>query len=134
MADKAIQLEVVTPGKIVLKDEVDFIVAPGSLGELGILPDHAPIITSLEIGVAKIKKANQETLMAISGGFLEVKNNKATILADTAETAEEIDASRARAARERAEDRINSKKDDVDMARAEAALKRALTRLKVSGK
>lgn len=134
MADKAIQLEVVTPEKIVLQEEVDFVVAPGSEGFLGILPDHAPIITSLAIGVAKIKKGNEETLMAVSGGFLEVKNNVATILADTAEKPDEIDVNRAKAAKERAEQRLASQTADIDVARAEAALKRALSRIQASGK
>ena len=133
MADKAIQLEVVTPEKIVLQEEVDLVVAPGSEGYLGILADHAPIITSLEIGVAKIKKGNEEILMALSGGFLEVKDNKATILADTAERSNEIDINRAKSAKERAEQRLTAKSADVDLDRAEVALRRAVSRLKASG-
>lgn len=133
MADKTIKLEVVTPERIVFNDEAESIVVPGSEGYLGIMANHAPIITSLKIGVVQIIKGNQETKLALSGGFLEVNNNKATILADTAERDEEIDVQRAKGAKERAEQRILEKQADTDIRRAEVALQRAMARLKATG-
>lgn len=133
MADKTIKLEVVTPERIVYSDEAESIVVPGSEGYLGIMANHAPIITSLKIGVVQIIKDNKETKMALSGGFLEVNNNKATILADTAEIDEEIDVQRAKDAKERAQQRINEKKADTDLKRAEIALHRAMARLQATG-
>lgn len=133
MADKTIKLEVVTPERIVFSDEAESIVVPGSEGYLGIMASHAPIITSLKIGVVQIIKDNKETRMALSGGFLEVNNNKATILADTAERDEEIDVQRAKDAKERAEKRIEEKQADTDIRRAEVALHRAIARLKATG-
>lgn len=130
---KTIRLEIVTPAKKVFSEDVSFIVAPGSLGELGILPDHAPLVSSLTIGVLRYKQDDQEYKVAISGGFLEVKNNKAVVLATTAERPEDIDAERAQEAKKRAEDRL-ANKGEIDVTRAEAALKRAINRLKVVGR
>ncbi|MHB8172379.1 MAG: F0F1 ATP synthase subunit epsilon [Thermincolia bacterium] len=130
----AIRLEIVTPERVVFSEDVDFIVAPGSDGYLGVLANHAPLITSLEIGELRAKQGNQEMKMAISGGFFEVKSNKAVVLADSAEKATEIDLDRARRAKERAEQRLAAKTADVDLTRVEAALKRALIRIKVAGK
>ena len=132
MADKTIKLEIVTPEKKVFSEEVEFVTAPGAEGLLGILPEHAPLITSLATGVIKVKQDGKELFIASSSGFMEVKNNKITILVDTAEKPEEIDVARAKAAKERAEQRLTLKVDDMDQARAEAALKRAVTRLQVA--
>lgn len=132
MADKTIKLEIVTPEKKVFSEEVEFVTAPGAEGLLGILPEHAPLITSLTTGIIKVKQDGKETFIASSSGFMEVKNNKITILVDTAEKSEDIDVARAKAAKERAEQRLTAKIEDVDLARAEAALKRALTRLQVA--
>lgn len=132
MADKTIKLEIVTPEKKVFSEEVEFVTAPGAEGLLGILPEHAPLITSLTTGIIKVKQDGKETFIASSSGFMEVKNNKITILVDTAEKSEDIDVARAKAAKERAEQRLTAKTEDVDLARAEAALKRALTRLQVA--
>ncbi len=134
MADKSIKLDIVTPERIVYSQDVDFIVAPGSEGQLGVLPGHAALITSLDIGILKVKANEKEEQLAISGGFFEVKDNKAVVLADTAERAEDIDVTRAVKAKERAEQRLAAKACEIDYLRAEAALKRAMTRLKVSGK
>jgi F-type H+-transporting ATPase subunit epsilon len=110
------------------------VVAPGIDGQLGILPHHAPLMTALTFGELAIHKAGAEdAFIAIGGGFMEVGPDHVTILADSAERAEEIDEERAEAARERAEQVMAQKhRDDVDLARAEAALRRSILRLKVA--
>lgn len=118
---------------MVYKQEVESFVVPGALGYMGILPGHAPIISALNIGVLKIKKAGSEEKLAISGGFLEVANNKAVVIAETAEKAEDIELSRAQAAKDRAEQRLK-KLSEVDVARAELALKRAVARINAAEK
>ncbi|NLT94374.1 MAG: F0F1 ATP synthase subunit epsilon [Clostridia bacterium] len=132
MAGKTLRLEVVTPERMVLSEEIVSLIVPAIEGYMGILPNHAPIISGLEPGVVKYKVDGNYKKMAISGGFLEVSDNKATILANTAELAEEIDVKRAQAAKERAEKRLHDK-GDIDVLRAELALKRALARLKAAG-
>ena len=132
MAGNTLKLEVVTPERKVLSEEIVSLIVPAIEGYLGILPNHAPIISGLEPGVIKYKVGGDYKKMAISGGFLEVSANKASILANTAELAEEIDVQRAQAAKERAEQRLQNKRD-IDVLRAELALKRALARLKAKG-
>jgi F-type H+-transporting ATPase subunit epsilon len=132
MAGNTLKLEVVTPERKVLSEEIVSLIVPAIEGYLGILPNHAPIISGLEPGVIKYKVGGNYKKMAISGGFLEVSANKASILANTAELAEEIDVQRAQAAKERAEQRLQNK-SDIDVLRAELALKRALARLKAVG-
>jgi F-type H+-transporting ATPase subunit epsilon len=127
-----LNLEIVTAERLVYSDEVNAVVAPGVVGQLGILPNHAPLMTMLEPGELLIRKNGQETYLAISGGFLEVLENKVVILADTAERADEIDITRAEEAKRRAQERLEQHQLGVDMIRAEAALKRSLTRLKVA--
>ncbi len=127
-----IKLDVVTAERVVYSEDVDVVVAPGIVGELGILPRHAPLMTTLEVGELRVKKGGDEFSLVISGGFLEVRPDRIIVLADVAERAEEIDVARAEAAKRRAEERIASHAPGVDMARAEAALHRALVRLKVS--
>ena len=128
------QLEIVTAERLVYSDEVNGVVAPGIEGELGILPHHAPLLTILEPGELRILKGGGEDIfMAVSGGFLEVMANRVVVLADTAETPEEIDAERARASQDRARKRLGESSPDLDMARAKASLARALTRIKVAG-
>jgi F-type H+-transporting ATPase subunit epsilon len=134
MAEKSIKLEIVTPERIVYSQEADFIVAPGSDGQLGVLPGHAALITSLDIGILKIKANDKEEKLAISGGFFEIKENKAVVLAETAERSEDIDITRAIQAKERAEQRLATKEADTDLLRAEASLKRAMTRLRAVDK
>lgn len=126
---ETILLEIVSPLKLVYKHEVESLVVPGSLGQMGILPHHAAIVSGLEIGVVKVKVDGTEFKMAISGGFLEVANNKAVILAETAETEEEIDLKRAEEAKTRAEMRLSKQISETDIQRAELALKRALARI-----
>lgn len=128
------KFEVVTPERVVLKEEVEFVLAPGNEGLLGILPHHAALLSGLNIGVVKYRQNGEDSLMAISGGFIEVVDNKVVILADAAEKGEEIDVQRALAAKERAEQRLRDKTEGIDVLRAEMALKRALTRLTAAGK
>ncbi|WP_368293390.1 F0F1 ATP synthase subunit epsilon [Dehalobacter sp. TBBPA1] len=125
---------VVAPAGEVLNTEVEFILAPGAEGELGILANHSPLIANLVIGVVRYTQNGKVEKMAIGGGFLEVVQNKATILADTAELAESIDVARAEAAKERAEKRLGEKQAETDIIRAEVALKRAVTRLRATEK
>ena len=134
------RLEIVTAEKIVYSDEVDVVVAPGIEGQLGILAHHAPLMTMLQPGELIVKKDRDEVCMAITGGFLEVRPDKVVILADAAEKAEEIDISRAEAARCKAIEAVGkpgievakAAQQQVDLSLAEAALKRALVRLKVA--
>lgn len=130
-------LEVVTPERPILSDEVTELVAPGSEGYFGVLPGHIPFITTLTIGELTYWKGRDERHLAVIWGYAEVRGDKVIVLAETAERAEEIDPERARKARERAEGRLKewaSGAETVDHARAEAALRRALTRLDVASK
>jgi F-type H+-transporting ATPase subunit epsilon len=131
----SIKLEIVTAERVVYSGDVDVVVAPGAEGQLGILPHHAPLMTLLQAGELRARRGEQEDVMAISGGFLEVRPDRVIVLADHAERAEEIDIERAEAARKRAEERLrDSKGVGFDQARAEAALRRALNRIAVAEK
>ncbi|MDI6711427.1 MAG: F0F1 ATP synthase subunit epsilon [Thermoanaerobacterales bacterium] len=132
MAEKTQKLTVVTPARIVYTDDVRMVHAVGTDGDLGVLPEHAPLITSLKISILRVQKEGKWTKLAVSGGFMEVKDSNAVILANAAELAEEIDVARAQRAKERAEQRLASKSPEIDIARAEAALARALARLKAA--
>ena len=129
-----LRCEVVTPERIVFEDDVDMVLAPGIEGQLGILPHHAPLITALTYGELVIQRDGQEDeFIAIGGGSMEVGPDQVTILADSAERADEIDEERAEVAQQRAEDTMAEKRrEDVDLARAEAALRRSMFRLKVA--
>ncbi|MGD0399939.1 MAG: F0F1 ATP synthase subunit epsilon [Syntrophobacteraceae bacterium] len=131
MAEK-ILLEIVTPERKVLSEMVDIVVAPGELGEFGVLPGHIPFLCKLKVGELRYRVGAAYLHVAIMGGYAEVLNNQVTILAPAAEAAVEIDVIRARAARERAERRIAEVREKFDFARAQAALQRAMARLKVS--
>ena len=120
-----IHLEIVTAERVVLSDDVDQINAPTKDGRVGILPRHAPLLTILDVGELDIIKDGTSTPFAVSGGFMEVLPNRVTILADTAERADEIDEARA-------EEQIAQRHSDQDIALAEAELRRALIRLKVA--
>jgi len=125
-------LTIVTPDKIFYEDDIVSLIAPGFEGYLGVLTDHAPLITALLPGKLTVKdREGKERFFCVSGGFLEVSNNVATLLADAAEATEEIDIERARAALERAEKRLKVKSPEIDLARAQGALSRALNRIKV---
>jgi F-type H+-transporting ATPase subunit epsilon len=126
-----IRLEVVTPDRLVLSEEVDEVSIPGSEGYLGILPGHLPLLTMIGIGVLSYRKGTKKLAFSVCGGFAEVLPERVIIMADTLERPEEIDVQRARKARERAETQLGSKeKVDVDVAMA--ALLRANARLAVA--
>jgi len=131
----SIKLEVVTAERIVYTEDVDTIIAPGAEGQLGILPHHAPLMTILQSGELVVRRGNDEDVMAISGGFLEVRPDRVIVLADQAERAEEIDEERAAAAKQRAEERLRQRgTEGFDETRAEAALRRAVARVAVAEK
>ncbi len=129
-----IKIEVITGERVVYDDEVDIVVAPGAVGQLGVLPSHAPLLTTLQPGELVVRKGGEEVSMVVSGGFMEVRPDKVIVLADTAERAEEIDEARAAAARQRALERIQEEHDRVDLAQAEVSLRKSLARLKVAEK
>jgi len=131
MAEK-ILLEIVTPERKVISEMVDIVVAPGELGEFGVLPGHIPFLCKLKVGELRYRVGTASVHVAIMGGYAEVLNNQVTILATAAEAATEIDVIRARAARERAERRIAETRDKLEFARAQAALQRAMARLRVA--
>ena len=134
MAD-AIHLDILTPEKVVFSDSIEMVTAPGGLGEFGVLPGHAALVTTLETGEVAIKKDNREYWLAISGGFDEVGNDKVTILAEAAELAQEIDIKRAETAKIQAEEKLKSlSSDDSQFSEVDLALKRATNRIKVSAR
>ncbi|HZS06175.1 MAG TPA: F0F1 ATP synthase subunit epsilon [Blastocatellia bacterium] len=132
MADK-IQLEVITPEKLALRELADEVVLPGAGGELGVLPDHTPLISQLQTGVLTYRQGADKKQLHVSGGFVEVLPDKVSVLADVAEKPEEIDVERARKARERAERRLSGSGDDIDLDRAQLKLLRAQTRIQLAG-
>lgn len=125
-------LEVVTPDKTVVKEEVDMAICPGSEGEFGVLPHHVSLLSSLRIGPLRYRQGDKDNVVFISGGFVDVNNNKCSVLAESAELVDNIDVARAKAAKERAERRLQEKKDDLDELRAELALRRAIMRLQLA--
>ena len=127
-----LRLEIITAERQVFADDVNVVVAPGIEGQLGILPHHAPLMTVLQPGELLIRKDGEETYMAVTGGFLEVRPDKVIILADACERAEEIDIARAEEAKRRAEERLKTQQSEVEAASIEAALRRSLIRLKVA--
>ena len=124
--------EMVTAEKLLFSDQVESIVAPGEAGELGILPHHAPLLSILKSGELRVTQDGQEQSIAITGGFLEVLDNKVTVLADAAEHADEIELERAEEAVRRAEERIASRDADLDLERAIGSLRRAQVRVTVA--
>jgi len=133
MADK-INLEVITPEKLALRETVDEVVLPGLGGELGILPDHTPLISQLQTGVLTYRQGSEKKLMHVSGGFVEILPDRVSVMSDVAERPEEIDYERALRARERAEKRLTSGGPDIDPRRAELKLQRAMVRIQLAGK
>jgi len=130
-----LRLEIVTPDQVVLDTYVDYVGAPGVDGEFGVLPGHIPLLTALQIGMLYYRVDGKETEVFVSGGFVEVADNKVTILAQSAEIADGIDIERVNSALKRAEERLAaSEQNEVDQIRAEFALKRAIIRLKVAKK
>ncbi|SDE40026.1 F0F1 ATP synthase subunit epsilon [Desulfuromonas thiophila] len=134
MAEK-MKLEMVTPYKKVLSEEVDEIIAPGIVGELGLLPGHTPLLTTLKIGELTYRKNGAAFHVAVNWGYLEVEDDTVTVLAETAEPADEIDLARAQAALGRAEIALKTlTPEDKNYRIMEAALERALIRIQVAGK
>ena len=128
-----LQLEVVTAERVVYSDEVEMVVAPGLEGALGILPRHAPLMSVLGVGELRVQKGGRdEDVLAIGGGFMEVFDDRVTVLADTAERAEEIDEARAEEAHQRAQRLLTDRSSVENAAALEGALRRAQVRLRVS--
>jgi len=131
----SIRLDIVTAERSVYAEDVDMVIAPGIEGQLGILPHHAPLMTTLLAGELRVKKGGEEVSLAISGGFLEVRPDRVVVLADAAERAGEIDMARAEEAKRRAQEQLAERQaPGIDAARVEASLHRALTRIKVAEK
>ena len=134
MAER-LALEIATPTRLAVAATVDEVVLPGVMGYFGVLPGHAPFLSTLGVGELTYRMGRDERHLAVAGGFAEVRNDKVIVLADVAEQPEEIDREREERARERAERRLAGRsQDDIDYARAAAALARALVRLQVAAR
>ncbi|MCI0346769.1 MAG: F0F1 ATP synthase subunit epsilon [Chloroflexi bacterium] len=128
-----LKLEIVTPERLAYSDEVDTVVLPGSEGELGVLPHHAPLVSTLGVGELRIRKAGQEESFAIAGGFLQVRPDKVVVMAELADMASDIDLEKAQAARRDAEKALETGFDEgADLASARAALQVALLRQRIA--
>jgi len=130
-------LEIVTPEKVVVSQEVNTVVAPGSLGEFGVLEGHVPFLTGIEPGELHYSSGSKTEHLSVTNGFAEVSENRVSILVDAAERTEDIDLDRARRAMERARERLSKDRvtaKDIDFSRAEAALRRAVVRIRVAEK
>jgi F-type H+-transporting ATPase subunit epsilon len=126
-------LEIVTPERQVFNEEVDSVVCPGIEGELGVLPHHAPLLTTLGVGELRIRRGSEEEFFAIAGGFLQVRPDKVVVMAETADMASEIDLETAQEARREAEKALaEGFEEPADIARARASLQRALLRIRVA--
>lgn len=136
MPEKTFRLEIITPDRIVLSEKgVKSVVVPGVEGYFGVLANHAPLMTELAIGeLDYVKSDGTREEIALAGGFMEVRENKVTVLADVAELREEIDVHRAEEDLHRAEELIASHSPDIDLERARIALLKAMNRLRVAGK
>lgn len=127
-----LQLEIITPLKSILKEEVDEIIAPTQEGEITILPKHVNLVTKIKAGEMTIKRSGKPTYFAITGGFLEIADNKVTILADYAVRAEDIEMAKAKEAEARAKDRMAQKVSGREFAQAESDLRKSLVELHVA--
>lgn len=131
-----LHLTIVTAERRVLDEQADMVIAPGGAGELGILPRHMPLVTTLKPGELRVKHGTAEEAFAVTGGFMEVRNegdgSAVIVLADAAEHADEIDLARAEEARRRAEQRLSEAGAGVDAVRAQAALLRAIARIRIA--
>ena len=126
------QLQIITAEREVFSGEVDALVAPGVAGQLGILPNHAPLMTVLQPGELLVRAGGDDSYLALSGGYLEVLGNQVIVLADAAEDVDEIDEARAQAALARAQERISSRETDIELEQAVASLRRAQVRVTVA--
>ena len=129
-----IELQIVTPERLLVHEQVDEVEIPGSEGYFGVLPAHTPMLAALKVGELWYRKGQEKTYLAIAFGFAEILPDRVTILARLAERAEEIDVERAEAARARAERRLAEQKSDVDYERARVAMMKALVRLEVASR
>ena len=129
----SIELQIVTPDRAIVREQVDEVEIPGVDGYFGVLPGHTPLLAALSVGELWYRKGQEKTYLAIAYGFAEVLPDRVTILAQLAERAEDIDVDRAESARTRAAQRLDQK-SDIDYARARAALQKSMTRLQVSSR
>lgn len=134
MAADKILLEIVAPNRLIMHEEVEEVVCPGIEGELGILPGHTPLLTTLTIGELRYKKNNVFCSLAISWGYAEITGHRVVILAELAEKAEEIDLVRAEAAKKKAEDILAKGPEEEEFEKAKESLQKALNRLQIAGK
>jgi F-type H+-transporting ATPase subunit epsilon len=135
MYERSFSLEIVAPDRVVFQGEATSVTAPGTLGGFQVLFNHAPLLSSLDVGPLKVKNAQGvDTVYATGGGYLEVRENNVVVLVESAEKPEEIDVERARAALARAEGRLKAHDPSLDSVRAELALARALNRLRLAGR
>jgi F-type H+-transporting ATPase subunit epsilon len=130
----SIELRIVTPDKLLVKEQVDEVEIPGTEGYFGVLPGHTPMLASLAVGEMWYRKGQEKTYLSLAYGFCEVLPDRVTILAQLAERAEDIDIARAEEAKKRAEQRLAQAKGDVDYERARTALVKSLARLQVSAR
>jgi F-type H+-transporting ATPase subunit epsilon len=129
-----IDLQIVTPDRLLVQEQVDEVEIPGSKGYFGVLPGHTPMLASLSVGELWYRKGQEKIYLSIAYGFAEVLPDRVTILARLAERAEDIDIDRAESARRRAEERLAQSKSDIDYERARTALSKSLMRLQVSSR
>ena len=128
----SIELQIITPERLLVRDQVDEVEIPGSEGYFGVLPGHTPLLADLAVGELWYRKGQEKTYLAIAFGFVEVLPDKVTVLARIAEKAEEIDVARAEEAKRRAEERMREYTKDIDYDRARLALMKSLARLQVA--
>ena len=129
-----IELQIVTPDRAIVREQVDEVQIPGSEGYFGVLPGHTPFLAALKVGEMWYRKGQEKTYLSLAGGFAEVLPDRVTILATVAERAEEIDVARAEEAKKRAEQRLTAPRTDVDYERARLALQKAVSRLEVASR
>jgi len=130
----SIELNIVTPDRGIVREQVDEVEIPGAQGYFGVLPGHTPMLAELAVGELWYRRGQEKTYLAIAYGFAEVLPERVTVLAQIAERADEIDVTRAEEAKKRAEDRLKQAARDVDYDRARAALQKSLARLQVSSR
>ncbi len=132
-----LHFEVITPEKVIVNEDVESVVAPGSLGEFGVFLEHIPFLSGIIPGELRYTTGDKTESLAVTSGFAEVSNNKVSVLVDAAEKGRDIDLERSHRAKERARERLAKDRrttEDINLQRAEAALKRAIARIKVAEK
>jgi len=126
------QLEIITAERVLFEGEVETVVAPGSEGELGVLPHHAAVMTMLQSGELRYRIGGDESYLSVTGGFMDIRGDHVVVLADAAEHVDEIDEDRAQEAMSRARERMASRGEDVDLERALQSLRRATVRIDIA--